>query len=507
MMRRVLVLTAALVVILGIALVALSWDQWKPPAASDESPPDGLSAFYQQKLDWNECGPSHCTWVKVPVDYTDPSGATLQLRVKLTPARDDKPRGKLFLNPGGPGGSGVEYLPLFVGQASSEVRDSYDFIGFDPRGVGSSTPLECLPDKEFDTYTNLDPDPDDEAEIAAARAATRELGEACAQNGGDLASHVSTLEAAKDIDILRALVGEKKLSYYGASYGTQLGATYAELFPSRVGRMILDGAVDASLDDRASSLGQAEGFERALDAYVAFCTAKRDCPLGTDPEGAKAKISDFIGALDANPMKSPKGRLLTEGAAFYGLVTPLYSEANWPILTAGLQGAFKGDPTIMLALFDTYFGRQPDGTYKDNSGEVITAVRCLDSTGASTVEQVKASFPEFEKVSPTFGRVLAWGALGCQDWPLEAEGTQQVEISAKGAAPILVVGTTRDPATPYEWAEALADQLESGVLVTRAGDGHTGYHAGNSCIDDILDAYLLKDTVPENGVKCADPND
>lgn len=480
-------------------------DTWKAPTPTGESGGDGLTAFYQQKTEWKKCGSSRCTWVKVPVDYTKPDGETLRLRVKLTPATGDKPQGKLFLNPGGPGGSGIEYLPVFVGEASDEVREAYDVIGFDPRGVGSSTPLECFSDKVLDKYTNLDPDPDDDAEIATARKATVALGKACAKTGGELASHVSTLEAAKDIDVLRAVVGEKKLDYYGASYGTQLGSTYAELFPAKVGRMILDGAVDASLDDEQSSLGQAEGFERALDAYVGSCTRKTDCPLGTDPAAGKQKISDFIAALDANPMKAKNGRILTESGAFYGLVTPLYSKENWPALTAGLQGAFKGDPTIMLALFDAYFGRQPDGSYKDNSGEVITAVRCLDSTGASTVDEVKASFPEFEKASPTFGRVLAWGALGCGDWPLEAEGTEQVDIEAAGAAPILVVGTTRDPATPYEWAEALASQLESGVLVTREGDGHTGYHTGNTCIDDILDGYLLKATVPKDGVKCAAP--
>lgn len=505
MTRRLLTFVAVLAVILGVALFALSRNAWKPPVATGEPGTDGLASFYSQKLAWTTCGSSHCAWVKAPVDYTKPEGETLRLRVKLTPAEGGKPKGKLFLNPGGPGGSGIDYLPVFVGEASEEVRDDYDFIGFDPRGVGRSTPLECFSDKELDRYTNLDPDPDDDAEIATNRRALIALGKACEKTGGELASHVSTLEAAKDIDLMRALVGEKKLDYYGASYGTQLGATYAELFPTKVGRMILDGAVDASLNDEQSSLGQAEGFERALDAYVAFCTKRADCPLGKDPAGAKTQISEFIDALDQNPMKAPNGRMLTEGGAFYGLVTPLYSQQNWPALTAGLQGAFKGDPSIMLTLFDAYFSRDPDGNYKDNSGEVITAVRCLDSTGASTVEQVKASFPEFEKVSPTFGRVLAWGALGCGDWPLKAEGTKQVKISAKGAPPILVVGTTRDPATPYEWAEALADQLDSGVLVTRDGDGHTGYHSGNSCIDKILDGFLVEGTVPKDGVECADP--
>ena len=491
----------ALVLAIVLIVVTLHDEPASAPKATGETGGEGLSVFYTQKLSWTDCGTDRCTWVKVPIDYDKPTGKTLRLRVEIRPADSQSPIGRLFINPGGPGGSGVEFLITFASQASKKVLDGYDIVGFDPRGVGDSTPLKCLSDKALDAFANVDPDPDDEAEITELRQSTIELGNACRHNSGELASHVSTLEAAKDIDVLRALLGQKRLDYYGASYGTQLGATYAQLFPTNVGRMILDGAVDPSLDDAQQGLGQAEGFQRALTAYIADCVKKTTCPLGTEPAAAQQKLSDFMQGLDQKPLKTKGNRVVTEALGFYGIAVTLYARENWPALTAELSQAFKGDGTIMLGLADLYFGRRSDGSYKDNSSESIYAVRCLDSTGSSTLAEVKASISAYEKISPTFGRSLAWSALGCTDWPLRTKNTQ-IKVSAKGAPPILVVGTTRDPATPYEWAQALAKQLDSGALVTREGDGHTGYHAGNACIDTIIDRFLLDDVVPKDGVTC-----
>lgn len=491
-------------VVLLLAVIAVSVRDDDPAASTEatgESGPAGLSSFYKQKLTWTDCGASQCTWAKVPVDYEKPDGETLRLRVKVRPADGETPRGRLVINPGGPGGSGVEFLGFFAGKASQKMRNDYDIVGFDPRGVGDSTPLKCLSNKDLDRFANSDPDPDNDAEIKIFRDWSVDLGEACRDNSGELASHVSTLEAAKDIDVLRAVLGEKKLDYYGASYGTQLGATYAELFPKKVGRMVLDGAVDPTLNDEQQGLGQAEGFQRALTSYIADCVKTDGCPLGTDPDAAQKKLSDFLQSLDQNPLKTSGKRVVTEAMGFYGIAITLYDRANWPALTVELEQAFKGDGTVMLNLADQYFGRQEDGSYKDNSSEAIYAVRCLDSTGSSTLEQVKASIPEYEKISPAFGRSMAWSAIGCTDWPLKTKNTQ-IKISAEDAPPILVVGTTRDPATPYEWALALAEQLKTGVLVTREGDGHTGFHAGNRCIDSIIDGFFLGGSVPKDGVEC-----
>ena len=493
-------LVVGLLFVIGFALSLRDSGSTDPMATGEKGAP-GLAKFYGQKLTWTNCGADRCTWVKVPIDYDKPTDKTLRLRVEIRPADSPDPIGQLFINPGGPGGSGVEFLSAFAGGASKKVLDGYDIVGFDPRGVGDSTPLKCLSDKALDAFANVDPDPDDQAEITDLRQGTIELGNACRENSGELASHVSTLEAAKDIDVLRALLGQKKLDYYGASYGTQLGATYAQLFPAKVGRIVLDGAVDPSLDDAQQGLGQAEGFQRALTAYIADCIKKTACPLGTDPAAAQRKLSDFMQGLDQKPLKTNGERVVTEALGFYGIAVTLYARENWPALTSELTQAFKGDGTIMLSLADLYLGRQSDGSYKDNSNESIYAVRCLDSIGSSTVAEVKSSIPAYEKISPAFGRPLAWSALGCTDWPLRTKNTQ-IKISAKGAPPIVVVGTTRDPATPYEWAQSLAKQLDSGVLVSREGDGHTGYHAGNACIDRIIDRFLLDDVVPKSGVTC-----
>lgn len=497
----ILVVVVALLAIVGFVALHGDSDKTADPTPVKQPAPTGLARFYDQKVSFTDCGSSRCTWVKVPVDYGKPAGETLRLKVKIRPADGDSPRGMLFINPGGPGGSGVDFLNTFAGQASRDLREDYSIVGFDPRGVGSSTPLKCLGNKAIDTLANSDPDPDTKAEISEFTQSTVELGDACKANSGELASHVSTLEAAKDMDVLRAVLGQKKLDYYGASYGTQLGATYATEFPKNVGRMVLDGAVDASLSDEKQALGQTEGFQRALTSYIADCVKSSACPLGTDPKAAETKLSDFLQALDQTPMKDKSGRLLTESGAFYGIAVTLYNRDYWELLTQELSLALKGDPSLMLKLFDAYTTRKADGSYADNSFESIAAVRCLDSTQPSSLAQVEKSIPEFEKISPAFGRSMAWGALGCSNWPLKSDN-KQIPISAKGAPPIVVVGTTRDPATPYEWAQSLAKQLATGVLVTREGDGHTGFHVGNSCIDKIVDNYFVKGDVPKDGVTC-----
>lgn len=489
--------------LLGFAL-SLRNDAPTEPVPTGEGGASGLASFYKQKLIWTDCGGSQCTWVKVPIDYDAPAGATLRLRVKVRPGDARKPIGHLFLNPGGPGGSGVAFLDQFAPLTSQSIRKSYDMVGFDPRGVGASTPLTCLSNTKLDDFNNLDPDPDDDAEIRAYQQGTADLGKACGKNSGELAQHVSTLEAAKDIDILRALMGEKMLDYYGASYGTQLGATYAQLFPKKVGKMILDGAVDPTLSEEDQAFGQAEGFQRALESYIRDCVKSSTCPLGNDPDAAEQKLSAFLDALDSDPLKTDSTRKVTEAMAFYGIAVTLYDRDYWPALTAELTRAVNGDGTTMLYLADQYFGRRDNGSYRDNSSQSIYAISCLDSAERPAVSEVEKAEAKFTKESPVFGRSMAWSIVGCTDWPFTSKNTQ-VKVKAEGAAPILVVGTTRDPATPYEWAEALAKQLDSGVLVTREGDGHTAYHAGNPCIDSIINRFLLSDFVPKDGVTCKAP--
>jgi pimeloyl-ACP methyl ester carboxylesterase len=470
------------------------------PTPLDAGAPKGLGSFYTQDLSWSDCDGGHCAWVTVPIDYAEPDGATTRLRMVVYPATGDSTR-SIFVNPGGPGGSAIDYARNLKSALGDDVRDAADVVGVDPRGVGLSSPLTCLSDKKFDAYAAGDPDPDDAAEIAASRAAGKALGEACLASSGELAAHVSTVEVARDMDVVRALMGRQKLDWFGASYGTQVGAVYAELFPKKVGRMVLDGAVDPTLGPVDSSFAQAQGFQRALAAYAADCVTSSDCPLGDDADAGVAKIADLMDQLDATSLPGVGDRRLTEGLAFYGIAVTLYDQTTWPILSQALTAAFDGDGSVLIALSDAYFERQPDGSYATNGGQVISAVNCLDSPGGLTLADVEKQTPRFVQESPVFGRALAFGALGCADWPIPSDNPLPA-IDAQGAPPIVVVGTTRDPATPYESAVALAEQLESGVLLSRDGDGHTAYQSGNTCIKKAIDTYLADGTVPKKGTKC-----
>ncbi|KRC65781.1 hypothetical protein ASE12_14040 [Aeromicrobium sp. Root236] len=501
---------AVIALIAGVVLVAVALtrdnddgDDWTAPKpTASASAPSGLAKFYNQKVSWSGCGDStRCAWIKVPIDYAKPDGATTRLRAVVHPATSGKAKRSILVNPGGPGGSAVDFAKTMESSFGDDVRRMYDIVGVDPRGVAESSPLKCLPDKAFDAFTETDPDPDDPAEITALRQSIKDLGEACEKNSGELAAHVSTVEVAKDMDVVRALLGRPKLDWFGASYGTELGAVYAQLFPTKVGRMVLDGAVDPALGPVDSSLGQTTGFQRALDAYAKDCVKQSKCPLGSDAQAGLGKIADLMKQLDGKPMSALPGRPLTEGQAFYGIAVTLYDRTTWTYLTQALEAAFKGDGSILLRLSDVYFNREQDGSYGGNLGQVIYAVNCLDAPDRLTVQQTEAALPRFEQVSPVFGRALGWGALGCADWPIKVTNPLP-KIEAKGAPPILVLGTTRDPATPYEWAESLAKQLSSGVLVTREGDGHTAYTSGNKCITRAVDAFFTKGTVPQKGLTC-----
>jgi pimeloyl-ACP methyl ester carboxylesterase len=498
-------LVVALVVVAGaVVWRAVDDRRWEPPTATEEQVDEPLAAYYGQQLSWSDCGSAQCTEVTVPIDYEKPEGKTLQLAVRLYPAAGGGSERSLFVNPGGPGGSALDYAASMARQLGSGVTDLYDVVGVDPRGVGRSTPLECLSDSAFDAFTETDPDPDDPQEVTELRDSVTDLGAACREQSGELAAHVSTEEAARDMDVVRALLGRSQMDWFGASYGTQLGATYANLFPDRVGRMVLDGAVDPTESSIEAALGQTTGFQRAFDAYASACVAQDECPLGSSVVEARQAASDLLERLDAEPLPTQGDRDLTEGQAFYGMALPLYNQQSWPVLTQALTQALQsGDGTTLLALSDAYFSRQSNGRYSENIGQVIYAVNCLDAGKTPTVKQVRAALPKFEAASPVFGRALGWGALGCTDWPIESEHPQQ-PVPAEGAAPILVVGTTRDPATPYESAVELADQLSSGVLLTREGDGHTAYNSGNTCITDAVDAYLVDGKVPKEGTICGE---
>jgi pimeloyl-ACP methyl ester carboxylesterase len=475
-----------------------------PEPGSSEPPKPDLEQFYAQKLEWEPCRNGfECTTLTVPVDYKDPGGETIELAVLKDNADNPGARiGSLVVNPGGPGAPGTSYAENASSAFRAALRERFDIVGFDPRGTGDSDPVDCLSDDQLDEFLAADPDPDDAAEADALETDLAEFHRGCVEHSDDLIGHVTTIEAARDMDVLRAALGESKMLYFGASYGTKLGATYADLFPDKVGRLVLDGAVDLSIDSRELSLEQAGGFETALRAYVENCVESTDsCFLGDSVEEGLERIRTFTDEVEAEPLPTDLDRELQVGNAFYGVVAPLYNRDYWPILSQALQQGFDGDGTLLLRLSDLYASREDNGGYTDNSAEAIYAINCLDDPYSIPPEDVPAQIPEFEKASPTFGRVFAWGLVGCRGIQVKSSEKPR-DVRAAGAAPIVVVGTTRDPATPYQWAVHLADQLESGVLISRDGDGHTGYNSGNECVDEAVEAYLVDATVPEDGLSC-----
>ena len=481
------------------------------PLASASSPaadgPGGargraLQRYYDQELTWDDCRDGReCAELEVPLDYERPGGEAITLEVLRVPATEpDKRVGSLVVNPGGPGISGVDYAAGAESSFGAELLAAFDVVGFDPRGVDGGTAVECVDDAYLDALVGADPDPDTPAEVATGDRLLRGLGRGCLERSGALVRHVSTEEAARDVDVLRAALGQDTLAYFGASYGTFLGATYADLFPERVGRMVLDGAVDPSVDLVERSLVQAEGFEVALRAYVADCPERDDCPLAEDVETGLATIEDLLARIDAGPLTGDGERALTKGRAVLGIWQMLYLRDFWPTLDAALADALEGDGRLLLRIADLYVHRTEDG-YTDNATEAIYAINCLDRDESVPSDEVEEYVPRFEEVSPTFGRAFAYGLTACDTWPVRS-GKQPETLEAEGAAPLVAAGTTRAPATPYAWARSLADQLDSGVLVTRDGDGHTGYKAGNACVDRAVERYLVSGTVPRSDVSC-----
>ncbi|MEV0301386.1 alpha/beta hydrolase [Streptomyces prasinus] len=476
------------------------------------STPEALTPYYEQKPVWRDCGVPgfQCTTLKAPLDYADPSTGDIRLAVSRKKAEGPGERlGSLLVNPGGPGASAIDYLQAYAGIGyPKEVRARYDMVAVDPRGVARSEPVECLDGPEMDAYTQTDFTPDDEKEGDTLVAAYRKFAEGCGADAPKLLRHVSTIEAARDMNIVRAALGDEKLNYVGASYGTLLGATYAGLFPDRTGRLVLDGALDPSLSARQLNIEQTAGFETAFTAFAKDCVRQSDCPLGdrnTSPGEAGRNLKEFFAKTDAQPIPTgdADGRELTESLATIGVIAAMYDEGAWPLLRKALTAAMKeNDGSGLLALSDSYYERDADGEYA-NLMFANAAVNCLDLPPAfDSPDQVRDALPDFEKASPVFGEGFAWSALNCTYWPVAATGEPQ-RIEAEGAAPIVVVGTTRDPATPYRWAQALAGQLASARLLTYEGDGHTAYGRGSGCIDSAINTYLVEGTPPPDGKRCS----
>jgi len=458
-----------------------------------------------------------CAVITVPLDYANPKGETISIAVKKRAATGGHAQGALFINPGGPGDSGVSFAERAGNAFSPDLLNAYDIIGFDPRGVGSSTAITCSSDDDSSSSTaepstsagaTASPSAGTEASggesyeewAESTRQSFQELTEQCASHTepAALLDHVDTVSAARDLDILRALAGQEKLNYLGFSYGTYLASVYAETFPGNTGRMVLDGAIDPSLSLAEQGLGQAKGFEQALRTYVDYCQNSTGCPLSGGTDAGVQQIRDLITSANSTPLATgDPNRTVTGSDIVAALSEYLYTtEQNWKPLNKALDQAINHrDGSAFVA------SEEQDTSSKDDGGGAFQAVTCLDYPVEGDKTTWAAQYEQAKREAPVFADSAVGMDLVCSVWG--HNGTRKpTQIHARGAAPILVVGTTGDPATPYAWSKSLAEQLDSGQLLTWEGNGHTAYGGDASCVNDAVDAYLISGTMPKKGLTC-----
>jgi pimeloyl-ACP methyl ester carboxylesterase len=441
-----------------------------------------------------------CGSVTVPQDWHNPhNGKTFSIAlVRVHNNRETDPLGSLLMNPGGPGVSGVDDAVGLIQELPNDVSRRFDLIGFDPRGVGRSAPITCLSAKEEDASYAADPDPVAMAGFNQLVTLTKQLEAACGKKYGSTLQLFSTEQTARDIDAIRIGLGESKINFLGYSYGTLLGGVYAELFPHNIRAMVLDGAIDPLLSSQARSEAQAAGFQRAFGDFVAWCKANANqCPISRDPQGA---VVAAINKARTVQLTYTDGRKVTSGWVFLGVIQAMYLKAFWPVLGQSIALLGQGNPVGIMRLADAYAERNPDGSYS-NLLEANLAVNCADFAKEPTVAQIRVLQSQWRQKYPLFGASSALGLLSCApgEWPGKPD---PYPIGpAKGAPPILVVGTKNDPATPYEGTAKLANMLGVGEVLTWDGDGHTAYPQ-TTCITTAVDNYLLNLTMPPKNTVC-----
>lgn len=493
---------AALVALTGCVPTAA--DPTRPSTPTVEDVGEDLRPFYSQVLAWKPCGEGlGCATATAPLDWDDPAAGEIELALVRHVATGDR-IGSLLVNPGGPGASGYDFIAESLDYAvGAPLKERFDVVGFDPRGVGRSTPVTCLEAKELDEYLYgiVPAERGSDEWIRLTSEAAREFGEACSANTGELLGEVDTVSAARDLDLLRAILGDEQLNYLGYSYGSLLGATYADLYPEKAGRMVLDGAVDPAASNQEITEAQYVGFERALRAYLEDCLSGTECPFDGSVDDALHEVSRLLASVAESPMRGTDGRMVGSDTLLTAIIFPLYSPELWTYLSDMFESVMFGEADFALLLADSYNHRNPDGSYSGNSTGAFRSVNCLDYTFQSDVAVMRAEAAALAEAAPIIGPYVGYGDIGCVNWPYQAQ-QERAEIHAAGAPPILVVGTTGDPATPYEWAVSLADQLDSGVLVSYDGEGHTAYNKSNACISNAVESFLIDGAVPTSDPRC-----
>jgi pimeloyl-ACP methyl ester carboxylesterase len=492
------------VIVLAVALTSACGGGHHASGAG--APASASGAQSGAALKWHSCDDTHasqdqCATLAVPLDRSAPASGTINLALIRTRATGSHRIGSLLINPGGPGASTLGEFDALASQLSSSLRSRFDIVGFDPRGVGESTAVSCTNTAGLDAYTALDLSPTTPAAVAALKAGAQSLADACEAHSAALLPHVGTKDAAEDMESIRVAVGDPKLTYLGYSYGTFLGAEYAELFPTHVRALVLDGALDPTVPPVQGSNVQSKGFQDQLDAFLANCKSSGDCKwnIPGDPHQA---LRALVAKVDAAPLPAGGGRVLHAGELFYGIGVALYDRASWPALSAALADVAAGKGASMLALSDAYTDRTSAGY--DNSIEANLAVNCRDYAWPRDPDTFLADATAAAASAPDFGTANLDLQLACAYWPASASGTSNPgPFTAAGSPPILVVATTGDPATPYSEGVSLSKQLSRGVLLTNVGEQHTAY-AYSACVRGYADAYLTDLTTPPVGARCAD---
>lgn len=503
---RALALAACLALVTGVMATPAN-----PALAADTDPAfdpatsPALASFYDQQAQWGPCADRssrvQCATVSVPMDYRDPGKRSLSIALLRVPATGTS-RGSLVVNPGGPGAGGLDFAEYLGSTVDPAIRDAFDIVGFDPRGVGASAPITCLTGKQTSTWYRTDPTPDTAKEVRTLWRRAAAISDGCIESDPQLARNVGTENTVSDMDIIRAAIGDESLNWFGFSYGTTLGALYAQQFPTRVGRMVLDGGVDPQLNAMQVSKDQSAGFQRAIDRFAADC-ARRDGCVADSATGVIRAINSILRRLEQRAMPTDGSRRLVQGEAITALFFSMYSTGLWPTLRTGLRQAERGDGTTLQLLAQLANDQTGPNRYGSNIASAFYAIGCWDYPATPGIAGLRTAARQWSQGAsvPEMAKAMSWGNAPCSNWFAHSSAPPQAVFSTT-KAPILVIGTTFDPATPYAWSEALVKQLPTSRLLTHRGDGHTVYGDSNQCIDSIADEYLLTGKLPQSGTTC-----
>ena len=526
--RRRITAIATSVLLAASLAACTSSGKTEPPAPTTESHPPsgpvpaGLERFYGQSLSWADCAPYatsedsrsafqakdvQCARLTVPLDYAKPTGDTITLGLLRHKATGDR-IGSLVVNPGGPGASGmVAAAGLGKPVTTTGLGKRFDLVGFDPRGIGASQPaIHCLTDQERDADRADDSETDGSpAGVLKQESQEKDFAAKCAQrtdDGTGMLANVGTRDVVKDLDVLRSVLGDEKLTYLGYSYGTRIGSAYAEAFPKNVRAMVLDGAVDPEQDAVESLVAQGQGFGTAFTQFAKWCTAQQDCALGADAGGAVRAFQNLVRPLIDFPVPVGDGRKLSYEDATTGVIQALYQESLWDTLNTGLNELKQQRGATLEKLADIYNERDSDGRY-GTTQDAFTAIRCVDDPRVTDPQVILKAQEEYVRVAPFLddGRPASAARDACAFWPVPNTSEPHVP-NVEGLAKTLVISTTNDPATPYQAGVNLAKGLK-GALLTYEGTQHTVFLQGVKCVDEAGTDYLVDGTLPPDGKRCS----